>query len=160
MSLGLQKFFGWVYKNMGLGNNQCMRVASKMFIFLGCLGLLCVLVARQNALLDLGIDGSLTAYYVGGGQSVTPYGQVGSVDKRAYALRIDTTGGAQTAERVKKRLKITHEQREQVGEICVQYGYSFLLEKVEYGKAQKYNVMIAVVGDKVVVGYPIIVGSF
>lgn len=76
---------------------------------------------------------------------------------RGKYVRADLTGDA---DRIMERLKAVELYREEVGGSTVIYGFSPRFAAYEILRGQRVNVMLAVNGDKIAVGSPLLKGSF
>ena len=103
-------------------------------------------------------DGSYVAYL--DGDVELRYGKVPLLGVRGVYERIDTYGGKEKATEILDRLAATGIRTETIGEITVIYAFSPLLSQSVTLKDERTNVMIALARGKLVIGSPLIKGSY
>lgn len=103
-------------------------------------------------------EGSYTAYV--DGDAELRYDEVPFCGVRGAYERIDTYGGEEKAEDILEKLAATRARTETVGDITVIYAFSPLLPQSVTLKGERTNVMIALTCGKLVIGSPLIKGSY
>lgn len=103
-------------------------------------------------------DGSYTAYL--GGDVELRYSEVPLLGVRGVYERIDTYGGEEKATEILDRLAATGVRIETIGDVTVIYAFSPLLARSVMLKDGRTNVMIALTRGKLVIGSPLIKGSY
>lgn len=103
-------------------------------------------------------EGSYTAYV--GGDAELRYDEVPLIGVRGAYERIDTYGGEEKAAEILRTLAATNARTETVGEITVIYAFSPFLPQSVTLKGERTNVMIALSRGKLVIGSPLIKGSY
>jgi len=123
---------------------------------------LIIVAFGQNALFDMDIkNATITGYFIGGNEYTKAYKDSDfSEFREAYSVRIDAPYSDKNIDNIKKTLSLKIIFSEQVGSIDIYYFYSYKLSKIQYHQMQKYNIMIAITRQKLIVGYPIIAGSY
>lgn len=103
-------------------------------------------------------DGSYTAYL--DGDAELRYSEVPILGVRGVYERIDTYGGKEKATEILDRLAATGIRTETIGDVTVIYAFSPLLPQSVTLKGERTNVMIALTRGKLVIGSPLIKGSY
>lgn len=103
-------------------------------------------------------DGSYTAYL--DGDAELRYSEVPLFGVRGVYERIDTYGGKEKATEILDRLAATGVRTETIDDVTVIYAFSPLLPRSVVLKGERTNVMIALTRGKLVIGSPLIKGSY
>ncbi len=122
------------------------------FVGIICLMLLTIGVRLKFCRLDVFIDGTYSAF----AYNDTP----ASITISKGYERVDINYGQENVESVLKKLKAKIIKRETVGDISIIYAYSPCLLKGVNLFGGRVNVMIASTSSSIVVGSPLIKGSF
>ncbi len=123
-----------------------------VFIGMMCLMLSSVALRLYFCRLDTLIEGTYSAF----SDNDTPI--LLSISK-GYE-RVDINGGAENMDEILKKLKAVIVRKEDVGDISIVYAYSPCLMKSVELFGRRVNVMVALTPSSVVVGSPLIKGSF
>jgi len=134
--------------------------------FLLAVGFLLMIVSismQRDVLLSIDLkDATFTVYSNGGIEQVYDYNATdfSLLQLDAYALRMDAKNCDNTLNVVRRHLGLRAIGVEHVGDITIYYEYSYYLPKVEFKSGKRYNIMIAILKDKITIGYPVIAGSY
>lgn len=130
----------------------------RLIAFIGVIAVMLGARFYAGGLCSVWRDGTYTVY--GTHDEETVYETVPFSGTRGGYERIDARGGEKTAAEILSRARAIVRGKETLGKTVVYYAYSPKLgngEKTVYGTV---NVMIAVCGDKVAAGSPLLKGSY
>ena len=140
--------------------------------FVCIIGVMLVLLGVRlgdNGLHGLAVSGDavFSVYRSGGATEVMPYGEVPLLSRWGVtggylAQRIDFKGEIGCVADILRQLGAREVRREYLngGELTVIYAISRRLRRRTSEQWGEFNVMIAVRGGRVAVGYPVLIGSF
>ena len=130
----------------------------RLIAFIGVIAVMLGARFYTGGLCSVWRDGTYTVY--GARDEETVYETVPFLGIRGGYERIDAIGGEKTASEMLERARATVKGTETLGKTVIYYAYSPRLgsgEETVYGTV---NVMIAVRGDKVAAGSPLLKGSY
>ena len=132
---------------------------SKAFRFSICIFLFALLVAFRffcNGLLSF-VAGEYS-YFLNNDEQI--YLSSPTFNALCHYERVDFRGGEGEVEKLLEKARAVVKKRERIENIVIIYAYSPLILGSETVNGTKVNLMIALSNDKVVVGSPLIKGSF
>ena len=130
----------------------------RLFAFIGIIAVAVGSRLYSGGLCSVWRNGTYTVY--GAHDEETVYDRIPILGVRSAYERIDTRGGEQTALDMLEKSRATVAGVETVGKTKIYYAYSPYCGKGEQTVYGTVNVMIAVRGDSVAAGSPLLKGSY
>lgn len=123
---------------------------------------LVVVVSQQNSLWTMNLQGAtVTSYFSGGVEYKRDYQNFDYQSYQdAYCIRIDLPYSDNNIQNIKKDLSLKKVLSETIDNLTIDYYYSYKLPKTQYKSIKKYNIMMVTTNNKIILGYPIIGGSY
>jgi len=135
--------------------------------FVCIIGVMLVLLGMrlgENGLcgLSIGGDAVFSVYRRGGAVDVMPYRDAPTLDRFGdyLAQRLDIEGEMSAVRDIMRQLGAREVRRENFGELVIIYALAPRLRRRTQERWGEFNVMAAVRGDAVAVGYPVLMGSY